>query len=47
MMNLAQSLDNGTAKGAKPSPYAFYGSTTTMVVTEGLASIVYDSEHIK
>jgi len=48
MKRLAESLDNGTAKGVQPySTKVSIGCDNPMIITEGAAGIVYDPEHIK
>jgi hydroxyacylglutathione hydrolase len=48
MRTLAQSLDDGTNKDGKPYPiYVSIGPENPMMVTLGLANIVYDPENIK
>lgn len=48
MRKLAESLDNGTAKGAIPfTQKVSIGADKPMIITDGPASIVYDPEHIK
>ncbi len=48
MRELAQSLENGTASGAKPYDLKVsIGGNSPMIVTNGPASIVYDAEHLK
>ena len=48
MRQLAESLDNGTARDAKPfDRKVSIGCDHPMIATRGAASIVYDPEHIK
>jgi len=48
MRELAESLENGTAKDAKPfDRKVSIGADHPMIATKGTASIVYDAEHIK
>jgi glyoxylase-like metal-dependent hydrolase (beta-lactamase superfamily II) len=48
MRKLAESLNNGTALDAKPfATKVSIGCDNPMIVTNGIASIVYDPEHIK
>jgi glyoxylase-like metal-dependent hydrolase (beta-lactamase superfamily II) len=48
MMELALSLDNGTASGAKPfNIKVTIGCENPMIVSNGPASIVYDPDHLK
>lgn len=48
MRKLAESLENGTASGAKPfTTKVSIGCDNPMIVTSGPASIVYDPENIK
>ena len=48
MLKLAKSLDDGTARNAVPfDRKVSIGCEHPMVLTEGVASIVYDPEHLK
>ena len=48
MRELAESLENGTAKNAKPfDRKVSIGADHPMIATSGMASIVYDPAHLK